>query len=86
MIAKVHVHEHNYDCSLSSAMGIHVDLLNRDKMDFSKRDVCGVLLQYPDTEGSIYDLSHITEDAHANGVCLYYRRKRTAGHLSQKGL
>ena len=37
-------------------------------MDFSNRDFSGVILQYPDTEGNIYDVTNIVERAHANGV------------------
>ncbi|XP_063217325.1 glycine dehydrogenase (decarboxylating), mitochondrial isoform X2 [Bacillus rossius redtenbacheri] len=39
--------------------------------DLSGRDVAGVLLQYPDTEGSVADYSALVEDAHAHGslVC-----------------
>ena len=37
-------------------------------MDFSNRDFSGVILQYPDTEGNIYDVTNIVERAHAKGV------------------
>ena len=39
-------------------------------MDFSDRDFSGVILQYPDTEGNIYDVTNIVERAHANGVLI----------------
>ena len=39
-------------------------------MDFSNRDYSGVIIQYPDTEGTIYDLTAMVEQAHSNGVCV----------------
>ncbi len=47
-------------------------MCSRNEMNFSSRDVCGVLLQYPDTDGNIYDLTGLVEDAHANGVCVLF--------------
>ena len=52
-----------------SALGINVEVCSREKMDFSNRDYSGVILQYPDTEGSVYDLTSMVEEAHSNGVC-----------------
>ena len=40
----------------------------RAEMDFSNRDFCGALLQYPDTNGDVYDYSALVESAHTNGV------------------
>ena len=37
-------------------------------MDFSNRDISGALLQYPDTDGSVYDMTTLVDEAHANGV------------------
>ena len=39
-----------------------------DQMDFSCRDFAGVLVQYPDTEGRIFDFSAVIESAHNHGV------------------
>lgn len=39
-------------------------------MDLSKRDVSGVLLQYPNTSGTIEDYTSLVENAHHNGVCM----------------
>ena len=38
------------------------------EMDFSSRDIGGVLVQYPDTNGDIIDFSELVDNAHANGV------------------
>lgn len=45
-------------------------MCDRDQMDFTDKSFTGVLLQYPDTDGAIYDLSPIVDAAHANGVSL----------------
>ena len=37
-------------------------------MDLSNRDISGILIQYPDTDGSVYDYSELVDMAHANGV------------------
>ncbi len=51
-----------------SALGLEIECVHRSEMDFSNRDYSGVILQYPDTEGNIYDLTNFVENAHANGV------------------
>lgn len=51
-------------------MGIEVLATTYDTMDFTNRDVCGVLFQYPDTEGSVYNFSDLVQAAHDNGVSL----------------
>ncbi|XP_064625841.1 glycine dehydrogenase (decarboxylating), mitochondrial-like [Lineus longissimus] len=51
----------------ANAMGIEVLPTTFDEMDFTNRDVSGVLFQYPDTEGSIYNFSDLVEAAHDNG-------------------
>ena len=40
----------------------------REEMDTSKGDFSGVLLQYPDTEGNVYDFKDLVTSAHENGV------------------
>ena len=49
-------------------LGIETVVCDRDKMDFSKEDFNGVLLQYPDTDGTIYDPTSIIEQAHGSNV------------------
>ena len=36
--------------------------------DFSKKDISGVIFQYPDTEGSIHNFTRVVEDAQKNGT------------------
>ncbi|CAL4085347.1 unnamed protein product, partial [Meganyctiphanes norvegica] len=38
------------------------------EMDFSNRDVCCVIFQYPDTTGNIMDFSNLVAEAKANGT------------------
>jgi len=49
-------------------LGIQTHVCNREDMDFSSRDYTGALLQYPDTDGSIYDMDELIDQAHANGA------------------
>ena len=56
-------------CVLCSGLGIETVVVSRDNMDF-KSDVSGVFLQYPDTQGSVYDLTSLVNKAHANKVRL----------------
>ena len=49
-------------------MGIEVERSDWRKVDLNNRDYCGVMVQYPDTEGTVEDFTHLVEDAHANGV------------------
>lgn len=37
-------------------------------MDFSGKDVSGVLFQYPDTNGKVEDFTQLVDRAHQNGV------------------
>ena len=50
------------------SMGIHVVVGDWRKIDYSKGDLCGVLLQYPDTDGSVFDYAQTIESAHKSGV------------------
>eukprot|EP00898_Chlorokybus_atmophyticus_P001251 jgi/Chlat1/2126/Chrsp17S08742 len=46
----------------------HIVVTSEDKFDFSKNDVCGVLVQYPATDGSIKDYRSFIKESHAHGV------------------
>lgn len=54
--------------SLSRYAGILVELKLPHEMDFSGKDVSGVLFQYPDTEGKVEDYAELVERAHQTGV------------------
>lgn len=52
-------------------MGVEVVVTNLDTVDFSAKDACGMLFQYPDTEGAINDYHDLIEKCHDGGVsCL----------------
>lgn len=51
-----------------SYTGVITELKLPHEMDFSGKDVSGVLFQYPDTEGKVEDFSELVERAHQNGV------------------
>jgi glycine dehydrogenase len=48
-------------------LGVDVVIIGREDMDFTDKSVSGALLQYPDTQGLVYDLTPLTNKAHANG-------------------
>ncbi|GKA10977.1 glycine dehydrogenase A, mitochondrial [Tanacetum coccineum] len=52
------------------ADGFDLKVVTADLKDFdySSGDVCGVLVQYPSTEGEVLDYSEFIKNAHANGV------------------
>lgn len=49
-------------------LGIDVSVANIQDMNFQNKDVSGVIIQYPDTEGKVEDYSELVEKAHTNGV------------------
>ncbi|KAJ7425404.1 Glycine dehydrogenase (decarboxylating), mitochondrial [Pitangus sulphuratus] len=51
-----------------SYTGVITELKLPHEMDFSGKDVSGVLFQYPDTEGKVEDFSELVERAHQNGT------------------
>ena len=44
---------------------IKIDVQNVFETDFSKKDISGVIFQYPDTEGNIHDFSKLIQAAQA---------------------
>lgn len=52
----------------ASALEIDVDIGNISNLDLSKKNIGGVLFQYPDTEGNIKDLSEFVETCHKYGT------------------
>ncbi|GJT84534.1 glycine cleavage system P protein [Tanacetum coccineum] len=55
---------------MAIADGFDLKVVTADFKDFdySSGDVCGVLVQYPGTEGEVLDYSDFIKNAHANGV------------------
>ncbi|KAL5016215.1 hypothetical protein ScPMuIL_005804 [Solemya velum] len=52
----------------ASTLGITVESMDWGDMDFRGNDITGVLVQYPNTEGNVEDLTALVQDAHANGT------------------
>lgn len=53
-----------------SALGIDVVVTDLNTIDFSKKDSCGTLFQYPDTEGAVDDCRDLIEKCHNGGVSI----------------
>ncbi|KAG9486719.1 hypothetical protein GDO78_006870 [Eleutherodactylus coqui] len=51
-------------------IGVTTELMLPHEMDFSGKDVSGVLFQYPDTDGKIEDFTQLVDRAHQNGKVL----------------
>lgn len=49
-------------------LGLEVLVGDVTQIDFSNRDACAVLFQYPDTEGNVLDFSTVVKNAQTNGV------------------
>ncbi|MGH0151086.1 UNVERIFIED_CONTAM: hypothetical protein FKN15_052641 [Acipenser sinensis] len=49
-------------------IGVIAELKHPHEMDFSGKDVSGVLFQYPDTEGRVEDFAGLVDRAHQNGA------------------
>ncbi|KAI1904809.1 hypothetical protein AGOR_G00009500 [Albula goreensis] len=49
-------------------IGVKIELKFPHEMDFSGKDVAGVLFQYPDTEGRVEDFTGLVDRAHESGA------------------
>jgi len=54
--------------SRAEPLGIKLEIVSRDKMNFDAPDVFGALVQYPCEAGSLYDLKPFIDKAHAANV------------------
>jgi len=52
----------------ANALGIELHVGPLDAIDFDAQDLCGILLQYPSTDGRIADHRALAERAHAAGA------------------
>lgn len=50
------------------SLGLNVVVGDAKKEDFTNKNYSGILIQYPDTNGEIYDYSDLVARAHQNGV------------------
>ena len=51
----------------ADGLGLVAEVVDEDKFEYAK-DVCGVLVQYPATDGSVHDYRGLVDKAHAAGV------------------
>ncbi|XP_073129571.1 glycine dehydrogenase (decarboxylating), mitochondrial [Henckelia pumila] len=63
-------HPQTIDVCKTRADGFDLKVVVSDvnKIDYKSGDVCGVLVQYPGTEGEILDYGEFIKNAHAHGV------------------
>ncbi|KOM42166.1 hypothetical protein LR48_Vigan04g236400 [Vigna angularis] len=52
----------------ATGFGIKVVVVDVNDVDYGSGDVCGVLVQYPGTEGEVLDYGEFVKEAHAHGV------------------
>lgn len=63
-------HPQTIDVCMTRAdgLGMKVIVSNYKKFDYSSKDVCGVLVQYPATDGTVIDYTDFVKNAHSQGV------------------
>ncbi|KAK4796796.1 hypothetical protein SAY86_029122 [Trapa natans] len=63
-------HPQTIDICKTRAGGFDLKVVTSDlnDIDYSSGDVCGVLVQYPGTEGEVLDYAEFVKNAHAHGV------------------
>jgi glycine dehydrogenase len=67
-----HCHPQTIDICRTRAQGLDLDVQVVDRIEefdyASNKDVCGVLVQYPATDGEVVELSEIIDKAHRHGA------------------
>ncbi|CAL1390015.1 unnamed protein product [Linum trigynum] len=63
-------HPQTIDICKTRAAGFDINVVTADlkDIDYKSGDVCGVLVQYPGTEGEVLDYEGFVKNAHANSV------------------
>ncbi|XP_024021795.1 glycine dehydrogenase (decarboxylating), mitochondrial [Morus notabilis] len=69
-IIATNCHPQTIDICKTRAEGFDLKVVTSDLMDidYKSGDVCGVLVQYPGTEGEVLDYGEFIKNSHANGV------------------
>jgi len=64
------LHPQTISCVATRAgpFGIDIEVVDVNTVDFSGKDIGGIIFQYPDTDGSIHDFSSIIQSAKDNGT------------------
>jgi len=65
------VHPQTISVIATRAASLSLPLVIGDvfKVETSGKDIAGILVQYPDTNGCIHDFEDVVKRAHINGVC-----------------
>ena len=84
------LHPQTISCVETRALpfGIDIEVGNVFDIDFSKKDISGILFQYPDTEGNVLDFTKVVEKAHQFGVSwhTHLNRDQIESDLSVPGI
>lgn len=67
---RVHPQTISVIATRATSLGLDLEIGDVFQVDTSTKDIAGILLQYPDTTGSIYAFEDIVEKSHADGVCI----------------
>nr|XP_033185291.1 glycine dehydrogenase (decarboxylating), mitochondrial [Bombus vancouverensis nearcticus] len=69
---KVHPQTISVIATRATSLGLDLEIGDIFRVDTSSKDVAGILFQYPDTTGSIYEFEDVVKKAHADGtlVCV----------------
>lgn len=65
---KVHPQTISVIATRANSLGLTLQVGDVFNVDTSSKQVAGILLQYPDTTGAIYDYQKVVDKAHADGV------------------
>lgn len=81
---KVHPQTISVVATRASSLGLTLEVGDVFQLDSEKsRDISGILIQYPDTTGSIHDFTKVVEKAHSSGVSfLFLILLKKTSHLS----
>lgn len=65
---KVHPQTISVIATRAASLGLSLDIGDVNLVDTSNKDIAGILLQYPDTTGSIHDFGELVKKAHSHGT------------------
>lgn len=65
---KVHPQTISVIATRAESFGLQLQIGDVFSLDTSGKNIAGILVQYPDTQGSIHDFSKVIDEAHSNGV------------------
>lgn len=52
----------------AKGLDIEATVIDREKADFSNDDISGIIIQYPDTDGNIFNMQSLVHHAHQHKV------------------